>query len=149
YAKTVRCRRRGGEPAQPRRQRLSRIGGHVCQTNLGVQQEIRNATVPQLPNRAVEQKMVEIHQRGEDQEAAREVEMKYVAGYPGSGNEQTDSASDQYREIRQRTPLLAAFGTSLSPGVIAGDPQILRRVHHCQNACAVTALGNVEALAQG
>src|SRR5438270_14003989 len=91
--------------------------------------------------------MVQVDQRGEDQKAAREVEMKYMAGDPVRRNEQRDATQDQHCKIGQGTPALA-FLRGFMSSVIARDPEILRRVHLREHARAVAALRDAKSFLQ-
>src|SRR6476660_5694997 len=111
-----------------------------------MKQEICDAAVAKLPDRSIQNEVVEIHQRGKDEEAAGEIEVEDVAGDPGAGNEECNAAGDEHSEISERTPILPAFGAGFPAGVVAGDPEILSGVHHRQHARAVAALRHAKTL---
>src|SRR5882762_5176799 len=67
----------------------SRFGGGR-DALLGVQQKGCDAPVAELPDRSVENEVMEVHERGKDQKAGCEVVMKHIAGQPGSGYKQRD-----------------------------------------------------------
>ena len=67
-------------------------------------QQPGDARIAQFPQRAIEDEMVDVYDRSENQEAGGEVVMQYAADDPRPGNEERDAAGDEVRKypvIRQ------------------------------------------------
>ena len=109
-------------------------------------QHLRDARIAQLPDHAIEDEVMDVHDRRDDQHARREVEAAGVAGEPRTGNEQRHAARDQRRPIRPAVPAarLPVRARSRARRILARevmrDPQILRGVHHGEDAGAVARL---------
>src|ERR1700728_187123 len=87
--------------------------------------------------------MVDIHDRGEDQEAGGEVVVKHAADDPRAGDEERDAARDEREEVAGQAPAGFARGARFAALVVAGDPDVLRRVQDGENAAAVARLRNL------
>ena len=84
--------------------------------------------------------MMDIHERHENQEAGGEIVVKQIADEPGARNEQRDAAGDERGEICRHVPILLAGGARFASLVVAGDPNVLRRMQHRENSAAVARL---------
>src|SRR6516162_6919910 len=91
---------------------------------------------------------MQIHQRGEDEEAGGEVVVKQLAGQPRSGDEQRDASCDKDAEVGEWPPIRPLLSVGFTASVVAGDPEILCGVHHGQYARTEAALRNAKAFAQ-
>src|SRR5215472_11421570 len=116
---------------------------HLC-----VDEQRCNTAIAQLPDCTIQNEVMDVHQRSEDQKALREIEVKDMRNDPRSRNEERDATRDQNSKIPDRTPVLAPLGVRLSPGVVTRDPQILCGVHYCEHSHAVAVLGNVKSLSK-
>src|SRR5208337_5261194 len=118
------------KPTPRGRQPAAGFRGSIGNPDARIQQERRDSSIAQLPDRPVQNKVVNVHERSEDQEATREVVVEQAACQPRSRNKQSDAAGDQHSEISPWTPVPAALARGLAPGIVARNPEILRRMHH-------------------
>ena len=136
------------DPAQSASPAAPGVCSGVGQSLPRIQQQRGNAAVPQFPDGAIQNEVMNIHQRGENQKAGAEVRVEEPAGQPWSGNEKRDAASHQHREVGEGTPTARALCAGLTAGVVAGDPEILRRVHDRKHSAAVAALRKSQSLGE-
>src|SRR5580698_4784143 len=115
---------------------------------LAVQKQRRYARIAQLPDGAVENKMMNIDERGEREEARGKVGVKHAADDPRSGNEQRDAAGNQRHKIASERPVGLAGRAGFFFLVVAGDPQVLRGMQNREQAAAVSRLRNFAAADQ-
>ena len=101
--------------------------------------------VAQLPDRAVEDEVVDVDDGGEDQDARREVEAQQIAGDPWARDEQGDAAGQQRGRVRPRPPSGAGAGLRLASGEVARHPEVLSRVHDREHPRAVAGLRQLRA----
>ena len=108
----ARAGRAAGQPSPWQQQRPASLSRSIRDAFPRIEQQRCDAAVAQLPDRAIENEVVNVNQRREDQKAGREVMMKRAAGQPRSGNEQRNAADNQHAEIRQRTPVARSLAAS-------------------------------------
>src|SRR5262245_43332391 len=80
-----------------------------------------------------------VNQRSEDQEARAQVVVKRIAHNPRASHEEAYAADHEYCQVAHRPPSAAGVA-SLASGIVAGNPEILCRVHYRQHSAAVTGL---------
>src|SRR5579872_1370302 len=86
---------------------------------------------------------MDVDERSEDQKTCREIEMKDAAHYPWARDEQRDATCKERDEVCRRPPVRLPGRTRFALLIVAGDPDILRRVHDGKYAAAVARLRNV------
>ena len=119
----TRCRRAAHQPAAHVVGEVSAgFGGGIGDAFARIQEQRCDPAVAQLPDGAIQNEVVDIHQRREDQEAGGEVMMKRAAGQPRAGHKQRDAAEDQHAEIGQWPPV----ARRACSGYV---PRLRRRLH--------------------
>src|ERR1700723_3258658 len=119
----AKCVRSGRTSAKPTRGFRSRLNFTAL---AALDEHRRDARVAQLPDCPVQNKMMNIHQRGKNQEAHREIEMKRITHQPRSRNEKRDPTGDKREEVSPHAPRRVPCGPRFAPRVVTGDPEILR-----------------------
>src|ERR1700676_2244070 len=107
---------------------------------LGVQKQCSDARIAQLPDGAVQNKVVNIYESREGEKACGKISVKNAADNPRPWDEERDSAGNQCHKITGKGPMGIAGRTGLLFLVIAGNPQILRGMEHGEQPAAVTSL---------
>jgi hypothetical protein len=134
------------EPAEVRgklrrgKRRVDRIGGGRGAAD----EETGNAAVAELPDGAIEDEVVQIHQRHEDHETLHEVVAKEAARDPWAGDEEREATHDENRIVALEAKRRRAVGC-IAARVVARDPEVLRAVHEGQCTGAEIARGQIEA----
>src|SRR5271156_471686 len=121
----------------------------IGDSNSRVQQESGDPSIAQLPDRSVQNKVVDVYQRGKYQETCGEIMVEQTAREPRAGDEQSYAADDQHSEVGPGAPVAAILGRRLSPSIIARNPEVLRRVHNREYSRTVTALWNFQTFDEG
>ena len=88
---------------------------------------------------------MDIDQRGEYQKAGAEITVEEPAGQPWSGNKKRNAASHQHCKIGKGPPTADTLGASLTASIVAGNPDVLGRVHDGKHSAAVAALREPQA----
>src|ERR1700738_3006409 len=115
---------------------------------LGVQKQCRDARIAQLPDGAVQNKVVNIYESREGEKACGKISVKNAADNPRPWDEERDSAGNQCHKITGKGPMGIAGRTGLLFLVMAGNPQILRGMEHGEQPAAVTSLRDFAAADQ-
>src|SRR5208337_4158788 len=93
-----------------------------------IQKERRDAGITQLPNGAIEDEMMQVHECREGQKTGDKIGVEQAADDPWSGHKERDSTCNQCQQIAGETPGRLSGGASFLSLEVAGDPKILRRV---------------------
>src|SRR5271154_5132659 len=110
--------------------------------SVAVHQQRNNARIAQFPERAVEEKMVDVYHRRKDQKARGEIEVKNSAHDPRTRNEQCDTARGQYQKIASHSPGAPGSGARFAALIVACNPDVLGRMQDSQNSAAIARLRN-------
>src|ERR1700730_10901144 len=94
------------------------------------QQQSGNSRVAQLPQRTIQNKVMNIDQRCEREETGCEIQMEQSADDPRPGDEKRDAASDERQLISQEAPGRLSGRGCFFFLIVAGDPEILRGVQY-------------------
>ena len=116
------------------------FAGLACGFPAVVNQHARDARIAQLPERAIQYEMMDVHDGGENQKARGEVEMKDATDDPRAGNKERDAAGDQREEVARHSPARLAGSARFALLVVAGDPYVLRGMQDRQDSAAVARL---------